>query len=333
MQLSTQCAAIDLSGPDLPSGGRAVAAGSPGLVAAAVAYGGAAPPGTIGGRPCGRRRAAGHTAEPAWVIRPGTRQRQAVAGRDSFRRPAAAGAVPRGGRGTGRRLASASQEAGAAPAARTPDGRQASVKAQLGARRLLALLTMAVAVAASVLLPVAGTVVAMTMIVLLRAADRAHGGLTRRRSARGGRASDVPGRRWLPRRQELFRALVSTALLAPLALACAVAAAAITIVAIHANPYRAAGAYAAEAFVACYGFGLGSGKPRGQLGRLFGAVARNRFPAALTVILLTVLAAGVTGAAITQAAPPIAELAAGFSWHMPGLRHVADQVAFRLHHL
>jgi hypothetical protein len=190
---------------------------------------------------------------------------------------------------------------------------------------------MSVAVAASVLLPVAGTVVAMTMIVLLRAADRAHGGLTRRRSARGSRASDVPvmvaTAPW-----DLFRALVSTALLAPLALACAVAAAAVTIVAIHANPYRAAGAYAAGAFVACYGFGLGSGKPRRQLGRLFGAVARNRFPAALTVILLTVLAAGVTGAAVTR--PHLLwPLAAGFSWHMPGLRHVADQVAFRLHHL
>ena len=198
-------------------------------------------------------------------------------------------------------------------------------------RRLLALLTMAIAVAASVLLPIAGTVVAMTMIVLLRAADRAHGGLTRRRSARGSRASDVPvmvaTAPW-----DLLRALVSTALLAPLALTCAAAAAAVTTIAIHANPYRAAGAYAAGAFVAFYGFGLGSGKPRRQLGRLFGAVARNRFPAALAVILLTVLAAGVAGAAVTR--PHLLwPLAAGFSWHMPGLRHVVDQVAFRLHHL
>jgi hypothetical protein len=26
-------------------------------------------------------------------------------------------------------------------------------------------------------------------------------------------------------------------------------------------------------------------------------------------------------------------LTTGFSWHMPGLRHLADQVTYRLHHL
>ncbi len=347
VQLSTECAAIDLSGPDLPAGGRAVAAGSlagaGGLaevgrlagparaaVASAVAYGAAAGSGTMVDGPSaaiGPRT----PAEPGSALRSGTRQRAAVAGRDSFadllppaRYPAVAG-------GPAARPAARPARSGAAQAARTPDGRQAGVQAQIGVRRLLALLTMAIAVAASVLLPIAGTVVAMTMIVLLRAADRAHGGLTRRRSARGSRASDVPvmvaTAPW-----DLLRALVSTALLAPLALTCAAAAAAVTTIAIHANPYRAAGAYAAGAFVAFYGFGLGSGKPRRQLGRLFGAVARNRFPAALAVILLTVLAAGVAGAAVTR--PHLLwPLAAGFSWHMPGLRHVADQVAFRLHHL
>jgi hypothetical protein len=169
------------------------------------------------------------------------------------------------------------------------------------------------------------------MIVLLRTADRAHWGLTRRRSARGTRASDVPvmvaAAPW-----SLFRALVSTVLLAPLALTCAAAAAAVTIIAMHANPYRTAGAYAAGAFVACYGFGLGSGKPRRQLGRLYGVVARHRFPAALTVILLGVLAVGMAGAAATR--PHLLwPLTTGFSWHMTGLRHLADQVTYRLHHL
>ena len=332
VQLSTQCAAIDLSGPDLPAGGRAVAAGSTRRLAGRPPWptAGAAAPGTMVDGPAaaiGPRT----PAEPGSALRPGTRQRPAVAGRDSFADLLPPARYPAVAAEPGARPASRPAGNGAAPAARTPDGRQASVKAQIGVRRLLALLTMAIAVAASVLLPIAGTVVAMTMIVLLRAADRAHGGLTRRRSARGSRASDVPvmvaTAPW-----DLFRALVSTALLAPLALTCAVAAAAVTTIAIHANPYRAAGAYAAGAFVACYGFGLGSGKPRRQLGRLFGAVARNRFPAALAVILLTVLAAGVAGAAVTR--PHLLwPLAAGFSWHMPGLRHVVDQVAFRLHHL
>jgi hypothetical protein len=168
------------------------------------------------------------------------------------------------------------------------------------------------------------------MIVLLRAADRAHGGLTRRRSVRGTRASDVPvmvaAAPW-----SLFRALVSTVLLAPLALVCAAAAAAVTIIAVHGSPYQAAGAYAAGAFVAFYGFGLGSGKPRRQLGRLFGAVARNRYPAALAVILFGVLAVALAGTAVTQ--PHVIWPLTGFSWHMPGLRHLADQVTYRLHHL
>ena len=189
-QLSTQCAAIDLSGPDLPAG-RAVAAGSagpggaaargaggaaygavgaaasaasagipigaggaggqgghgragPGLAAAAsapaVAYGGAAAPGTMVDGPAaaiGTRT----PAEPGSVLRPGTRQRSAVAGRDSFAdllpparypavaagpgarpacRPAGTGPPRRPGRRTGGRPASrpSSGRAGCWPCSR-----------------------------------------------------------------------------------------------------------------------------------------------------------------------------------------------------------------------
>ena len=349
VQLSTECAAIDLSGPDLPAGGRAMAAGSPGAYGPAAAATAPAPrvrrgpsrppPPPTGERPrrepwwTARPRSSGPStpAEACLALRPGTQPLPAVARRDSVadllppvRYPAAA-ADPAG------RAAARPAGKAAAPASRTPARRQASIQAQLGMRRLLALLTMAIAVAASVLLPIAGTIVATTMIVLLRTADRAHGGLTRRRSARGTRASDVPvmvaTAPW-----SLFRALVSTVLLAPLALTCAAAAAAVTIIAVHANPYPAAGAYAAGAFVAFYGFGLGSGKPRRQLGRLFGVVARRRVPAALAVILLGVLAVGVAAAAVTRP-HLIWPLTTGFSWHMTGLRHLADQVAYRLHHL
>jgi hypothetical protein len=349
VQLSTECAAIDLSGPDLPAGGRAITAGSPGaygaygagggsgavgparaVAASAVAYGGAVAPGTMVDAP-DAGIGLSTPAEAGLGLRPGTQPLPAVARRDSaadlrppVRYPAVAAGPP--GRAAAR---PAGKEV--APPAPTPVRRQASIQAQLGMRRLLALLTMAIAVAASVLLPIAGTIIATTMILLLRTADRAHGGLTRRRSVRGSRASDVPvmvaTAPW-----SLFRALVSTVLLAPLALTCAAAAAAVTIIAVHANPYRAAGAYAAGAFVAFYGFGLGSGKPRRQLGRLFGAVARQRVPGTLAVVLLGVLAVGVAGAALTR--PHLLwPLTTGFSWHMQGLRHLADQVAYHLHHL
>ena len=348
-QLSSECAAIDLSGPDLPAGARAMPSGSRGayragrggygagaadparaVAASAVAYGGAAAPGTMVDGPAADIGPS-TPAEACLALRPGTQPLPAVARRDSVadllppvRYPAAAAAP------AGRGAARADQKA-AALASMTPVRRQASIQAQLGMRRLLALLTMAIAVAASVLLPIAGTIVATVVILLLRTADRAHGGLTRRRSARGSRASDVPvmvaTAPW-----SLFRALVATVLLAPLALTCAAAAAAVTIIAVHANPYPAAGAYAAGAFVAFYGFGLGSGKPRRQLGRLFGAVARTRVPAALAVILLGVLAVGAAGAAVTRP-HLIWPLTTGLSWHMPGLRHLADQVAYHLHHL
>jgi hypothetical protein len=169
------------------------------------------------------------------------------------------------------------------------------------------------------------------MIVLLRAADRAHGGLTRRRSERGARLSDVPvmlaTAPWA-----LVRALASSVVIAPLALACAAAAAAVTIIAVHVHPYQAAGGYAAGAFVAFYAFGLGSGKPRRQLGRMFGLVARKRLPATVTAFVLAVLALGLASVAATHP-HDLWPLSPTWSWQIPGLRHLADRVAFSLHHL
>ena len=344
---SARSGAIDLSGPD-PAGGRAMAPGSRGAYRAGrggYGAGGGSVAGRRGRRRClrGSGRARNHDgrpgrgcrtvkpAEACLALRPGTQPLPAVARRDSVADLLPPVRYPAAAPGPAGRAAARPGEKAVAPASMTPVRRQASIQAQLGMRRLLALLTMTIAVAASVLLPIAGTIVATAVILLLRTADRAHGGLTRRRSARGSRASDMPvmvaTAPW-----SLFRALVATVLLAPLALTCAAAAAAVTIIAVRANPYPAAGAYAAGAFVAFYGFGLGSGKPRRQLGRLFGAVARNRVPAALAVILLGVLAVGAAGAAVTRP-HLIWPLTTGFSWHMLGLRHLADQVAYHLHHL
>ncbi len=334
-----------LAGGGVAGGGLAgggVAGG--GLAGGGVAGGGLAGGGLAGGGVAGRGRAAAAApgtlmdGQPVLVprsartgrgtgFRPGTRRLPDVADRDSFAdvltpvRYATPVAVP-----PARPAAS-----GAGRAVPAPARRPAGAEAPAGVRRLLALLTMVIAVAASVLLPVAGTIAATVMIVLLRAGDRAHGGLLRRRSERGARLSDVPvmlaTAPWA-----LVRALVSSVLLAPLALFCGAVAAAVTIIAVHANPYQAAGASAAGAFVAFSAFGLGSGKPRRQLGRLFGVLARRRLPAMLTVVLLSALAVGVAGAAVTQPHDTW-PLSPGFGWHMPGLTHLAAQVAYRLHHL
>jgi hypothetical protein len=61
-------------------------------------------------------------------------------------------------------------------------------------------------------------------------------------------------------------------------------------------------------------------------------VARRRQPATLAVIVLGVLAVGMAVAAVTRP-HLIWPLTTGFSWHMTGLRHLADQVTYRLHHL
>jgi hypothetical protein len=339
VQLSTHCAAIDLSAPDSP-GAAAALAGAAAVAAAAV-------PGASMARPA----APGTIAEsPAALIgrngsglRPQTRRLRAMAGQDNFADllppvgyAAAATVQPAAQRAASRPAAARSAAArAAAPAGTARDAaRQASERAGrpagTGIRRLLGAVTMVIAVSASVLLPVAGAIAAMVMIVLLRAADRARGKLASRRADRGPRLSDLPlmvvTAPWA-----VVRALLGSALLAPLALTCAAIAAAVTIIMVRVHPFQVAGAYAAGTFVAFYGFGPGSGKPRRQLGRFFGAIARTRFPAALTAVVLAGVAIAVAGAAVTQP-HQFWPLTPGFT-HMQGLRHLATQVASRLHHL
>jgi hypothetical protein len=340
VQLSTDCAAIDLSAPDSPDAAAALA----GAAAAAAAVPAArvprpAAPGTIVESPAAL---AGGAGQSGWGngsgLRPLTRRLPATAGRDNFADllppvgyAAAAAVRPAGQRAAGR--PAAGQVAAPAGTARDAAGQaseRAGKPAGAGIRRLLGAVTMAIAVAVSVLLPVAGAIGAMIMIVLLRATARAQGKLASRRAGRGARLSDLPvmvvTAPWT-----VARALLGSALLAPLALTCAAVAAAVTIVMVRVHPFQVAGAYAAGAFVAFYGFGPGSGKPRRQLGRFFGGMARTRFPAALTAVVLAGVAVAVAGAAVTQP-HQFWPLTPGFT-HMQGLRHLASQVASRLHHL
>jgi hypothetical protein len=162
------------------------------------------------------------------------------------------------------------------------------------------LAVMITAVALTVMLPVAGLLVSLGAITLLRAADRAQSTLAVRRSVRGPRPSDLL-MVVVTSPLAVARALFTEALMAPLAL---LAAAATYVVMLAVTPSLAlprAGAYAAAAIVAWYGIGPGSRRPRRQLDRMAGAVARTPWSAAMIALAVWALAIGVAILAISQA--------------------------------
>jgi hypothetical protein len=314
IQLSKECAALDLTGPDTAEelgtvAGAAAAAGALGADALAN-------PGTVfdharlnqlnQSRPAGnglaRVRAA--PADPASYVgrlppAPPHVNGQAMP-------PAYAPGMP-----------PVPAEAGAAPAS-------------AGLCGALSLATMVAAVAASVLAPIAGTVLSLVFIVLLRAADLTHRGLTRRRSGQGARASDVPVM-IIKSPWAILRALLGVLILAPLALICAAIAAAATVLAVRGHPLPTAGAYAAGAFIACYGLGPGSRTPRRQLSRIYGALARNRELTIVVVgavVLIMVAAIGLAASQPHDLWPLTASLAARMGW----LHHLIQTVQQRLQH-
>jgi hypothetical protein len=86
-------------------------------------------------------------------------------------------------------------------------------------------------------------------------------------------------------------------------------------VATHSMNMPRAGAYAAAAVVAWYGIGPGSGKPRRQLNRMAGVLARNRMSTAVTALVVWGLAAAAVLFASSQTPyywPAVAP-------HLPGL--------------
>jgi predicted Ser/Thr protein kinase len=167
-----------------------------------------------------------------------------------------------------------------APGWAAPD-RQAAGRSPAGP--LLVFGTVAALVGLAVVLPVAGTVAALLLLMGLRAGDQTAGGLSRRRSRRGARAGDAllaavtfpPAFAW---------SLVRTLLFAPAALVAAAIAAAITIIALPSHPIPAALAFAAGALVVFYGFGPGSGRSRRPIRGFFDAVADTPITAATAVI-------------------------------------------------
>jgi Protein kinase domain len=175
-----------------------------------------------------------------------------------------------------------------------PSGRPATS----GRTTMAGLALMIAAVALTLILPVAGLVVSLAVITLLRAADQAQSSLAVRRSVRGPRASDLlvvvvtaP--------LSVARALLTEALMAPLAFG--VAAAVYVATFALSRSLDLAGAYAPAAVVAWYGAGPGSGRPRRQLNRMAGALARTPLTAAVTALAAWALAAGAVIFAASQA--------------------------------
>jgi hypothetical protein len=177
-----------------------------------------------------------------------------------------------------------------------PYGRQA---APSGRTTLAGLAIMIAAVALTLILPVAGLIVSLAVITLLRAADYAQSALAARRSVRGPRASDLlvvvvtaP--------LSVARALLTGVLIAPLAFIVGAAVYVATLALTRSLELPRAGAYAAAAIVAWYGVGPGSGRPRRQLNRMAGALARTPLTAAVTALAVWALAVGAVIFAVSQ---------------------------------
>jgi hypothetical protein len=179
---------------------------------------------------------------------------------------------------------------GPKPAAAVPGAAPASASRPAARPNTAAGLAIMVAlVALTVVLPVAGLLVSLAVITLLRAADRAQSKLAVRRSVRGPRASDLVVV-LVTAPLTVARALLTEALMAPLAVIAGGAAYGLAVVVTHSSNMPRAGAYAAAAVVAWYGFGPGSGRPRRQLNRMAGAVARTRTSAAAITLSVWALA-------------------------------------------
>jgi len=192
---------------------------------------------------------------------------------------------------------------GTAPAAGVAGApRQAAAPAPAARARchpLLVVATVVVLAGVSVILPVAGTLAALAVFAGLRTAGLVQRRGTARRAARGTRAMDpvvtVVTLPWF-----VLRALFTLLLLAPPGLAAAALAAGITVAVAPGDwPYRAL-AYAAGTLVLWYGLGPGSGMPRAQLQRLFGAVTRTRTAQIVAVLGMTALALAAVSTAVSS---------------------------------
>jgi hypothetical protein len=176
-----------------------------------------------------------------------------------------------------------------------PGARSASQTGRLP----LVLATLAALVAISVLLPIAGAVAALAVLVLLHASDVTSRWLTRRRSRQGSRSSDpVSATAFYP--WAVCRSVLSFLLRAPLALLCAAVVAVLAVLAGGPAELPRAGGYAAGAIVACYCIGPGSRACRRPLSNFYGRIARSVPAALIGSFGLAAMVAAVVVAAATM---------------------------------
>ena len=149
-----------------------------------------------------------------------------------------------------------------------------------------------IAVCLAVILPVAGTLIALALLVLLRAGDLAHRGSDQRGPIMSAAAFPF----------FVVRSLISTVVIAPLALIVAVAVAGLTFVGMPTSPGLHALSYGAGALVAFFAYGPGSGKARRQLNRVCAAAVRSPGLQAVALFGMCALAVAAVGTALTAAA-------------------------------
>jgi Protein kinase domain len=242
--------------------------------------------------------------------------------------PAAAGPWPVGPPGLG----AAGQNGSAAAAVQPGAGPAAGQAAQSAWAWLpLVLATMAGFIAASILLPVAGAAAALAALILLRAGDVSTRWLDRRRARLGSRGSDgISAVLFYP--WAVCRSVLSSLLLAPLALLCALAAAVLSILVIGPNQLPRAGAYAAGALIACYCIGPGSHPCRRPLEKFYGRLTRSVPAAVVGSIGAVAIACAVIAAAVTLApgfwpASHLGNQLQSAQFLHPGLGHLSGNVA------
>jgi len=158
------------------------------------------------------------------------------------------------------------------------------------------------AVALSMLLPVAGTAIALATITLLRAVDRAQASLAGRRTHRGVTPGDIvvviASAPWA-----VVRSALTTIFLAPLALVPALIAAVASIAFARTATLPEAGSWAAGAAVAVYCLGPGSAGPRHQLRKMSAAVINSRLALTVAFISTWALALAIVTSMLSQ--PPL----------------------------
>src|SRR5215471_4553065 len=184
-------------------------------------------------------------------------------------------------------------DAGLLPAAWYVPSEEAQVPRR---HRLLGFAVLAIAVAASLALPVAGAIAVTGGIAVLRAADRATEALTARRWARGPRWWDpfllVASMPWM-----LVRSVVETILLAPFVLLAAGIAVAAAVIAVGGASTGLVAAAVAGVYTVLTCLGPRSRAPRRQLNRFLNAIAQTPLTAIMAALLLGALAAGVISVA------------------------------------